>query len=74
MISLFQTVRSAFFDANLKKALTQKELAEKIGATPQSVNRWLANEKAFNKINLQNLQKVCEVLNLELCLKNTFNL
>jgi transcriptional regulator with XRE-family HTH domain len=71
--TLFQTVRNAFYNANLANGLTQKALAEQIGVSKQMVSKWLKEEKSFATISLHNLQKICHVLDLELETKQRLN-
>lgn len=67
--TLFHTVRNAFYNANLTNGLTKIALAKNIGASEQMVGKWLKNEKSFSTISLDNLRKLCEILELELEIK-----
>lgn len=51
--------------ARVNAGLTQKELAKLIGKSESTIVKW-ENDKTGKKITIENLEKLCKILNIEI--------
>ncbi len=49
--------------ARVNAGLTQKELAKKIGKSETTIVKW-ENDQTGKKISIENLEKLCKILNI----------
>lgn len=52
--------------ARIKKGLTQKGLAEKLGMSPSTINKLEVGKKDIKKLKLESIEKIANALDITL--------